>query len=231
MKTEISDKNNYPFDIEPEAITTHFALFNVIKDGRAEMVLVLSADSVDQVITEREFAFTTQTEQECLAKGYFSYAGGKPNENRWVSKVISVGESMSSTELAAIRNDVWNVVSKLFKGKASKIVTSSEDITTDAEVIYPENQNQDPTQRLGVDLSNIGGETEGMSDEEEIRIQSLQSNSPMHNLGSTWLDGVDEDDELSEEEDSSGNLVARLNATDSTRIIRGSVLKERRAVA
>jgi len=178
MKTEILSQNNYPFKVEPEAITTQFALFKVTNNGRNDVALILSPENVDQEIVEREFAFTSTIRQECFAKGFFSYAGEKPNQHEWVSKVMPVGgEQISETDLATIRNAVWNEVYRLFKGKPVTNGASVSEKTTDVRSADFAAQNKEVTQRLGLTWLDGGPEEDDIQEPlvgKEISLRSIQ---------------------------------------------------------
>ena len=178
MKTETTNGNNYPFEIESEAITTEFALFNVMTHGREEIVLVLSPNNINSAISDREFAFTDQKRQECIAQGYFSYAGGKPNQNRWISKIEFNGnEGMNKAAMDAIRNDVWGEVYKLFKGKPAKNGGSAEERATDVRPTEAHAKRNDVTERLGVAwLEEAEDEPDELPNNSELTISPIDSN-------------------------------------------------------
>ncbi len=156
MKTEILDKNDYPFQIErltdndindtqhvneAYAITTHFALIRTM----AEDILVLSPTNIDDAIKDKT--------GDCIAKGYFSNIGNRPNTYEWKNGILPLAEGMNETDIETIRNEVWTVVEKLFKGKKPSSIPniSPDERMTGVKLSANDNIAFDPTQRIGAD--------------------------------------------------------------------------------
>ena len=138
MKTVILDENQYPFEVTPDAITTNFALFQKITAERNQLTLILfrNSDSADDIVTKREMGDWTE---ECIARGYFSYTGDKPNSHNWVSKIMPIGSEMSPTVMAALRSDIFTEVSKCFKGYTPDDQVTSEKRITDIKPLNAPN--------------------------------------------------------------------------------------------
>jgi len=169
MNTVILDENQYPFEIDQHAITTHFALFQKFIDERRQLTLALTKGEVDKAIED----ITNAEAGECIAKSFYSYVGEKREEDKWITdKEVAIGGEFSKFELLALKSAIRAEVIKAFKCEVSDSQVTSERKMTDI-VNDPYNE---PTQLAYVPISFMNPDgSANLKPEQEIVIKSIFS--------------------------------------------------------
>jgi hypothetical protein len=147
MNTVILDENQRPinekqdpkeyynqFEITENAITINCIVSQRITAQREKLTTVLlfqNSESGDTIALDREI---NNLGEECIARGYFSYVGNKPNSHQWISDLKAVGPGLNPTELTALKSDILTQVNRILKVEVPGEQVTSEKKMTD--VVY-----------------------------------------------------------------------------------------------